>query len=74
MRGGAGACRKASTASTTTRSRGANSAGGRSGISPRSSRACGDTGDIRGPLAKVIGEKGYHPERFEGRPYPVDGE
>ena len=33
-----------------------------------------DTGDIRGPLAKLIGEKGYHPERFEGRPYPVDGE
>ena len=31
------------------------------------------TGDIRGPLAKVIGEKGYHPERFEGRPYPVGG-
>jgi nucleoside-diphosphate-sugar epimerase len=32
-----------------------------------------ETGDIRGPLAKAIGEKGYHPERFEGRPYPVDG-
>ncbi|MBV8103824.1 MAG: NAD(P)-dependent oxidoreductase [Hyphomicrobiales bacterium] len=32
-----------------------------------------ETGDIRGPLAKAIGEKGYHPERFEGRPYPVNG-
>src|SRR5271166_6324846 len=33
-----------------------------------------ETGDIRGPLAKVIGEKGYHPERFGGQPYPVGGE
>ncbi len=32
-----------------------------------------DTGDIRGPLAQAIGEKGYHAERFEGRPYPVGG-
>ena len=30
-----------------------------------------DTGDIRGPLAKQIGAKGYHTERFEGAPYPV---
>jgi nucleoside-diphosphate-sugar epimerase len=30
-----------------------------------------ETGDIRGPLAKAIGEKGYHPDRFEGRPYPA---
>jgi nucleoside-diphosphate-sugar epimerase len=30
-----------------------------------------DTGDIRGPLAKKIGVKGYHAERFEGAPYPV---
>ena len=29
------------------------------------------TGDIRGPLASEIGVKGYHPERFEGAPYPV---
>jgi UDP-glucose 4-epimerase len=29
------------------------------------------TGDIRGPLAKLIGAKGYHAERFEGGPYPV---
>ena len=29
------------------------------------------TGDIRGPLAKAVGEKGYHPERAEGRTYPV---
>jgi nucleoside-diphosphate-sugar epimerase len=29
------------------------------------------TGDIRGPMAKLIGEKGYHPERFDGAPYPV---
>ncbi len=27
----------------------------------------GETGDIRGPLAKVIGEKGYHPGAREGR-------
>jgi UDP-glucose 4-epimerase len=32
-----------------------------------------ETGDIRGPLAKAIGEKGYHPEPFEGGPYPVNG-
>ncbi len=31
----------------------------------------GQTGDIRGPLAKLIGAKGYHAERFEGAPYPV---
>jgi UDP-glucose 4-epimerase len=30
-----------------------------------------ETGDIRGPMAKAIGEKGYHAERFDGRPYPV---
>jgi nucleoside-diphosphate-sugar epimerase len=30
-----------------------------------------ETGDLRGPLASAIGEKGYHPQRFEGRPYPV---
>ena len=33
-----------------------------------------ETGDIRGPLAKVVGEKGYHPERAEGRRHPVVGE
>jgi nucleoside-diphosphate-sugar epimerase len=32
-----------------------------------------ETGGIRGPLAKVIGEKGYHAEGFEGQPYPVSG-
>ena len=30
-----------------------------------------ETGGIRGPLAKLIGEKGYHPGKFEGAPYPV---
>src|ERR1700729_1715036 len=30
-----------------------------------------DTSDIRGPLAKQIGVKGYHAERFGGAPYPV---
>src|ERR1700727_2623543 len=29
------------------------------------------TGDVRGPLAKQVGVKGYHAERFEGAPYPV---
>jgi UDP-glucose 4-epimerase len=29
------------------------------------------TGDVRGPLARLIGAKGYHSERFEGAPYPV---
>jgi UDP-glucose 4-epimerase len=29
------------------------------------------TGDIRGPLARQVGVKGYHAERFEGAPYPV---
>ena len=32
-----------------------------------------ETGDIRGPLAKQIGAKGYHAEQFEGAPYPVAG-
>jgi UDP-glucose 4-epimerase len=32
-----------------------------------------ETGDIRGTLAKRIGAKGYHAERFEGAPYPVAG-
>jgi UDP-glucose 4-epimerase len=32
-----------------------------------------ETGDIRGPLAKAVGAKGYHAERFEGAPYPVTG-
>src|SRR5271166_1133046 len=32
-----------------------------------------ETGDIRGPLASQIGAKGYHPEKFEGAPYPVAG-
>ena len=27
--------------------------------------------DIRSPLAQAVGSKGYHPETFEGRPYPV---
>jgi nucleoside-diphosphate-sugar epimerase len=32
-----------------------------------------ETGDIRGPLAKTIGQKGYHSEAFEGTPYPTAG-
>ena len=32
-----------------------------------------ETGDIRGPLAKLIGAKGYHSGKFEGAPYPVTG-
>ena len=35
-------------------------------------RLC-ETGDIRGPLARQVGAKGYHAERFEGTPYPVAG-
>jgi UDP-glucose 4-epimerase len=31
------------------------------------------TGDIRGPLAREVGVKRYHAERFEGAPYPVTG-
>jgi UDP-glucose 4-epimerase len=30
-----------------------------------------DNDDIRGPLAKQVGMKGYHAELFEGAPYPV---
>jgi UDP-glucose 4-epimerase len=30
-----------------------------------------ETGDIRGPLAKQVGVKGYHAARFEGAPDPV---
>ena len=30
-----------------------------------------ETSDIRGPLARLIGEKGYHPRRFDTGPYPV---
>jgi hypothetical protein len=33
----------------------------------------GESGDIRGPLAKQIGAKGYHTEKFAGAPYPVTG-
>ncbi len=33
-----------------------------------------ETGDLRGPMARLIGEKGYHPEAYAGRPYPVDRE
>ena len=32
-----------------------------------------ETGDIRGPLARHIGAKGYHTEKFVGAPYPVTG-
>jgi UDP-glucose 4-epimerase len=32
-----------------------------------------ETGDIRGPLAKLIGAKGYHPGKFAGAPYPIAG-
>jgi nucleoside-diphosphate-sugar epimerase len=32
-----------------------------------------ETNDIRGPLAKEIGAKGYHAGKFEGAPYPVAG-
>jgi UDP-glucose 4-epimerase len=32
-----------------------------------------ETGDIRGPLARLVGAKGYHPGKFEGAPYPVAG-
>lgn len=28
-------------------------------------------GDIRSPLARIIGSKGYHPEKFAEGPYPV---
>jgi nucleoside-diphosphate-sugar epimerase len=35
-------------------------------------RLC-ETDDIRGPLAKEIGAKGYHGGKFEGAPYPVAG-
>ena len=73
MRGAAGACSRASTASTTTRSRAADL-----GWRPKWDFAAiverlRETGDIRGPLAKLIGAKGYHAERFEGAPYPVAG-
>ena len=55
------------------RSRAATSAGGRNGISPPIVARLRETGDIRGPLAREIGAKGYHAERFEGAPYPVAG-
>jgi UDP-glucose 4-epimerase len=29
------------------------------------------SGDIRGPLAKEVGVKGYHSELFKGAPYPI---
>jgi UDP-glucose 4-epimerase len=32
-----------------------------------------ETGEIRGTLAKRIGAKGYHAEKFAGAPYPVTG-
>jgi len=33
-----------------------------------------ETGDIRGPMAKAIGEKGYHAGRFDAGAYLVAGE
>ncbi len=30
-----------------------------------------ETGDLRGPMARLIGEKGYHPEAYAGEPYPI---
>jgi nucleoside-diphosphate-sugar epimerase len=32
-----------------------------------------ETGEIRGPLAKSVGSKGYHAENFGAAPYPVRG-
>jgi nucleoside-diphosphate-sugar epimerase len=29
-------------------------------------------GDVRSPLARIVGSKGYHPEDFENGPYPVE--
>ncbi len=31
------------------------------------------TGDLLGPMARLVGEKGYHPEAYAGQPYPVGG-
>jgi UDP-glucose 4-epimerase len=31
-----------------------------------------ETGDIRSPLARAVGVKGYHDEQFADGPYPVD--
>jgi hypothetical protein len=28
-------------------------------------------GDLRSPLARAVGSKGYHPQRFADGPYPV---
>jgi UDP-glucose 4-epimerase len=28
--------------------------------------------DIRSPLARLVGSKGYHAEKFAGGPYPVE--
>jgi nucleoside-diphosphate-sugar epimerase len=33
-----------------------------------------ETGDIRGPMAKLVGVKGYHDRKFAGAPYPVAGD
>jgi UDP-glucose 4-epimerase len=32
-----------------------------------------ETGDVSGPLARQVGSKGYHAEKFAGAPYPVTG-
>ena len=39
----------------------------------RHCRALCETGGFRGPLARLVGAKGYHAERFAGAPYSVAG-
>ena len=73
MLSAAGECSRRSIASTTTRWRAGNLAGGPSGILPSVLQRLRETGEIRGPLAKRIGAKGYHAEKFAGAPYPVRG-
>ena len=70
MRGAAGAWSKASTASTTMRSRAAISAGGRNGTSRRSSRACARPA-TSGAARQGDRREGLPCRAIEGAPYPV---
>ena len=73
MRGAAGACSRASTASTTMRWRAASSAGGRNGISQAVVERLRETGDIRGPLAKQHRRERLPCRTVRGRALSGDG-
>src|ERR1700734_659196 len=70
MRGAAGACSRASTASTTIRWRAGTSAGGRNGISPRLSSACARPATCAGRWRERSARRATTPSGSKARPIP----